>query len=241
MSINQFKTPKGTVLALTQVKGHPYMTVMMRMVWFREEKPGWGIKSEIIQHSDKLAICKATVTDDRGFIIAEAHKKEDPQGFGDYLEKAETGAKGRALADCGYGTAFALADYDEEHRIVDSPPKGMKGKQDDGKRGKDNHPGSGDREPQAIGGKPPASDKTQNQLPDERKASAVDPKPKASVRDETPISYKDTEALDIQILSSGRDQKKTYDWICKKYSVREIIMLKRWQLEQIQLLLSAKT
>ncbi|HTD18454.1 MAG TPA: hypothetical protein VK667_02885, partial [Ktedonobacteraceae bacterium] len=37
-----------------------------------------------------------------------------------YIEKAETGAIGRALAALGYGTQFA-PELNEEHRIVDSP------------------------------------------------------------------------------------------------------------------------
>ncbi len=40
--------------------------------------------------------------------------------FSDYIEKAETGAIGRALAALGYGTQFA-PEFNEEHRIVDSP------------------------------------------------------------------------------------------------------------------------
>jgi hypothetical protein len=41
----------------------------------------------------------------QGFVIATARKKETEAGFTDYIEKAETGAIGRALAMCG---AFLL-------------------------------------------------------------------------------------------------------------------------------------
>ena len=46
---------------------------------------------------------------------------ETARGFPDYVEKAETGAIGRALGVLGYGTQFA-PEFDEgTERIVDSP------------------------------------------------------------------------------------------------------------------------
>jgi hypothetical protein len=53
-------------------------------------------------------------------VIATGTKAESRNGFTDYLEKAETGAIGRALALCGYGTQFA-PELEEAERIVDSP------------------------------------------------------------------------------------------------------------------------
>ena len=47
-------------------------------------------------------------------------KKETEVGFPDYIEKAETGAVGRALAMCGYGTLQA-PEFDEGERIADAP------------------------------------------------------------------------------------------------------------------------
>ena len=38
----------------------------------------------------------------------------------DYIEKAETGAIGRALAMCGYGTLQAPG-FDEQDRLADTP------------------------------------------------------------------------------------------------------------------------
>jgi hypothetical protein len=49
-----------------------------------------------------------------------AHKQENKQGFADHLEKAETGAIGRALGIAGFGTQFA-PEFDEEDRLADSP------------------------------------------------------------------------------------------------------------------------
>ncbi len=41
--------------------------------------------------------------------------------FPDFLEKSETCAVGRALAELGFGTQFVADELEEAHRIVDSP------------------------------------------------------------------------------------------------------------------------
>ena len=63
---------------------------------------------------------KAIIKDATGRIIATARKKETEVGFPDYIEKAETGAIGRALAMCGYGTLQA-PEFDESDRLADTP------------------------------------------------------------------------------------------------------------------------
>ena len=70
----------------------------------------------------KLAavVMKATIKDNFGNVIATARKKETEAGFPDYIEKAETGAIGRALAMCGYGTLQA-PEFDEQGRLTDAP------------------------------------------------------------------------------------------------------------------------
>ena len=62
---------------------------------------------------------RATISDGKGGR-ATGTKSECAASFPDYIEKAETGAIGRALAALGYGTQFA-PELNEEHRIVDSP------------------------------------------------------------------------------------------------------------------------
>jgi hypothetical protein len=113
---------------LINLKGKSYLEVKFRLVWFRDEHPDWGITTEIIKIDTeaKYAIVKATITDQHGRILAQGTKMEDIKGFGDWLEKAETGAIGRALGILGYGTQFA-PEFDEitpgveNPRIVDSP------------------------------------------------------------------------------------------------------------------------
>ena len=122
-----------------------YLPVQWRLVWFRDQCPHGTIDTEEIEvdldremeeevfvwNSDKrrsekvvkrakgYARYKAIVTDGKGGR-ATGTKSEKAASFPDFIEKAETGAIGRALAALGYGTQFA-PDLDEAHRIVDSP------------------------------------------------------------------------------------------------------------------------
>jgi len=118
--MTSFKTPKGTELPFLNLKGKDYLQVMHRLVWFREEHPDWSIVTSFVQQTDQYSIARAEIHTPGGQIIATAHKREDAKHFPDHNEKSETGAIGRALALCGYGTQFA-PELDEEHRIVDSP------------------------------------------------------------------------------------------------------------------------
>jgi len=89
--------------------GQQYLPVAARLVWFREEHPDWSIETQPL-HLDfesGIAVFQATIKDASGRVIANATKMETRSDFPDYVEKAETGAIGRALAMCGYGTQFA--------------------------------------------------------------------------------------------------------------------------------------
>lgn len=122
-----------------------YLPVQWRLVWFREQCPQGTIDTDelevdldreveeeayvwnsakqrsekIIKHAKGYARYKAIVTDGKGGR-STGTKSENAASFPDYIEKAETGAIGRALAGLGYGTQFA-PDLNEAHRIVDSP------------------------------------------------------------------------------------------------------------------------
>ena len=97
-----------------------YLPVAARIAWFRREHPLWSIITEVEQLANKAVVMKATIKDMLGTVIATARKKETEIGFPDYIEKAETGAIGRALAMCGYGTLQA-SDFDEQDRLADAP------------------------------------------------------------------------------------------------------------------------
>jgi hypothetical protein len=115
-----FETPKGTKLPLIDLKGKPYLKVPHRLVWFREERPEWTILTELVAYNDQSAIAKAVIKDETGRTIAEDFKQETKAGFPDFIEKSVTGAVGRALGLCGFGTQFA-PEFDEEDRLADSP------------------------------------------------------------------------------------------------------------------------
>lgn len=123
-----------------------YLPVQWRLVWFRSICPEGTIETEMIhldldreteeevyawnnekrrsektiKHAKGYAVFRATVKDGKGGI-ATGTKSERAASFLDYIEKAETGAIGRALAALGYGTQFTADEFVEEHRIVDSP------------------------------------------------------------------------------------------------------------------------
>lgn len=135
---------------LIQIKGRngsaDYLPVQWRLVWFRSLCPDGTIETEIVhldldreteeeayvwnsetRRSEKVvkrapgfAVFRATVKDGRGGV-ATGTKSEKAASFGDFVEKAETGAIGRALAALGYGTQFTGDEFDERHRIVDAP------------------------------------------------------------------------------------------------------------------------
>ena len=97
-----------------------YLPVAARIAWFRKDHPYWGIVTEIEHLAKKAVVMKATIKDSLGDVIATARKKETEAGFPDYIEKAETGAIGRALAMCGYGT-LQTPEFDEQDRPADTP------------------------------------------------------------------------------------------------------------------------
>lgn len=135
-----FKTPGGLELPLLDLRGKDYLQVAYRIQWFRETHSEFGIQTEIKEVSDKRCIVKAQITKPffmkqdlntteiyscEKHILSEAHGQESVNDFQDYIEKAETKAIGRALANLGFGTQFAL-ELDEGERIVDSPQISIK-------------------------------------------------------------------------------------------------------------------
>jgi len=132
MNMNRiFTTDKGTELPLLNLKGRDYLEVKYRLVWFREEHPQWSIETEFLNVDERSALARAVVKDESGRVIATSHKAEAVNNFPDFMEKAETGAIGRALALIGFGTQFCADELDEGERIVDAPVA-KKGKSDPG-------------------------------------------------------------------------------------------------------------
>lgn len=102
---------------ITLRDGQWYLPSAYRVVWFREDHPDWSIVTELIEggHQAGWATVRASVIADDGRVISTGMKTESKGDFpGGWVEKAETGAVGRALALAGYGTQFApdLEDAD---------------------------------------------------------------------------------------------------------------------------------
>jgi hypothetical protein len=139
--------PSSHVIQLKSQQGpKDYLPVAWRLVWFRQECPEGTIETEmlhldmdrecehavyvwneekrrsekVIKHGKGQVIFKATVTDGRGGK-ATGTKQENAAAFDDFIEKAETGAIGRALAALGFGTQFAPELDEGDDRIVDAP------------------------------------------------------------------------------------------------------------------------
>lgn len=111
--------------------GKMYLPAAYRLVWFRDERPDWGISTVIIEGGQEagFATVQATVCNSGGCIIATGHKTETKADFpAGWVEKAETGAIARALAVAGFGTQFSPeldevvdAATGEVKRPADSP------------------------------------------------------------------------------------------------------------------------
>lgn len=110
---------------LIKVKGKDYLEVKFRLHWFRTEKALWDIRTEIVKLDLErgIAIVRADIYDEQGKHKSSGLKMEYQKNFFDYVEKAETGSIGRALASMGYGTLQSqeLDEGIEEGRICDSP------------------------------------------------------------------------------------------------------------------------
>jgi hypothetical protein len=105
---------------MMKLKGKDYLPVAPRIAWMRSEHPEWGIVTEEIAVTENYARFRTSIFNDEGRVVATATKCEDVKGFADFVEKAETGSVGRALALCGYGTLQCL-EMEEGARLADSP------------------------------------------------------------------------------------------------------------------------
>jgi hypothetical protein len=108
---------------LRKIQGKDYLEVKWRLLWLRTEHPDARIVTELVAHEDGFALFKAAVEIPAGGS-ATGWGSETVTDFGDYLEKAETKALGRALAALGYGTQFC-EDFtftnEGAEQVVDSP------------------------------------------------------------------------------------------------------------------------
>jgi hypothetical protein len=107
---------------LVQLKGKDYLEVKWRLLWLRTDHPNADIETVLIERTDTFALFRARVSiPDRG--SATGYGSETKSDFGDFIEKAETKAIGRALGALGFGTQFT-DDFEGQasaNRPVDAP------------------------------------------------------------------------------------------------------------------------
>lgn len=92
--------------------GQDYLDVRWRLLWLRREHPDAEIVTEHVQIEEASAIFKATVRLPSGGM-ATGYGSETASDFGDFIEKAETKAIGRALNALGYGAQFGERGAEE--------------------------------------------------------------------------------------------------------------------------------
>lgn len=110
---------------MLNLKGKNYLPVAARVVMFRKDHPTASVMTDTKQVGDDTYVTCAIMFEGR--VVATAHKRVrlEMKGKGksaaaDWpLETAETGAVGRALALCGYGTL--AGDLDEGDELADAP------------------------------------------------------------------------------------------------------------------------
>ena len=113
--MNDIKKESGIV----QIHGRDYITVAKRVNDFRELFPiadGWALVSDILEETDTYIRMKAYVTENKAVGVNKTSA----------VENAETSAKGRALASCGFaGTEFASSDEMLQNEIEAAKVEGF--------------------------------------------------------------------------------------------------------------------
>ena len=104
---------------LTHLNGRDYLEVKWRLLWLRTEHPEAIVQTELARQEGTMALFKARVAIPGGGE-ATGWGMETKEDFGDYVEKAETKALGRALAALGYGTQFC-EEFESGGSVVDAP------------------------------------------------------------------------------------------------------------------------
>ncbi len=111
---------------LIKVMDKDYLPVKYRLAWFRSlfphgtiettlvrldmdaeyTEPVWINKKKVMRTARGIAVFHTVIRDGHGGE-ATGTKSEKAASFNDFVEKAESGSIGRALAALGYGTQFA--------------------------------------------------------------------------------------------------------------------------------------
>lgn len=111
MSNYKFKT--------TNIRGKQYVEVNERIKFFRQEEQykNWGIHTEFPMLTADECLCRASIVDSNGQVVAVGHAHEVKTASNinktSYVENCETSAVGRALAMLGIGIDSSIASANE--------------------------------------------------------------------------------------------------------------------------------
>lgn len=107
---------------ISDLRGKQYLEVKWRLAWLRADWADAKIVTNLERHDldASFALFKAEVVLPSGGS-ATGWGSETESDFGDYIEKAETKALGRALAALGFGTQFC-DDFGSAPARVENAP-----------------------------------------------------------------------------------------------------------------------
>ncbi len=103
----------------TNIRGKQYVEVNERIKFFRQETKydGWGIHTDINMLDGDQCLCKCTIVDAAGQVMAQGHAHEVKSSSNinktSHVENCETSAVGRALAMLGIGIDTSIASANE--------------------------------------------------------------------------------------------------------------------------------
>lgn len=109
------------------IKGKPYVQVKDRLKYFRENFKGYALISELVEVTDRSALIRAVVKNEKGEIIATgtAYERADAKGSlvnaTSHVENCESSAWGRALGNFGIGIDDSVASADEVEHAEKKP------------------------------------------------------------------------------------------------------------------------
>ena len=121
--------PKKQEMKTTNIKGKEYVTVNERILYLRDNFPGFGIVTEITSQTDNCITMKASVINDKCVVVATGHAMEERSedykkvNFTSHVENCETSAVGRALGIYGIGIDKSVASADEVELAISRQEK----------------------------------------------------------------------------------------------------------------------
>ena len=111
------KPAKNKSLKTRDIHGKPYVEVNTRLIYFRENYPGFSIVTKIENFSDDQVVISAQIADPNGTVVATGHAHEEKGASKinrtSYIENGETSAIGRALGIFGIGIDGGVASAEE--------------------------------------------------------------------------------------------------------------------------------